>query len=64
MRCNPLIKISKKEALTLNKECGVVYGSGGLSHDIKRRHYFLCENKDNLDALNTVRESNLCKDGK
>ena len=59
-----MIKISKKEALTLNKEYGVVYGSGGLVHDIKRRHYYLCENKDNLAALNTVRELNLCKEGK
>lgn len=59
-----MIKISKKEAFALNKDYGVNYGSGGLSHDIKRRHYYLCENKDNLAALNTVRELNLCKDGK
>lgn len=59
-----LVKISKKEAFALNKEYGVCYGSGGLVHDIKRRHYYLCESKGNLAALNTVRESNLCKDGK
>lgn len=59
-----MIKISKKEAFALNKEYGVVYGSGGLSHDIKCRHYYLCENDDNLAALNTVRKLNLCRDGK
>ena len=59
-----MIKISKKEAFILNKEYGVVYGSGGLSHDIKRRHYYLCETNDNISALNNVRELNLCKDGK
>ena len=59
-----LVKISKKEAFALNKEYGVCYGSGGLVHDIKRRHYYLCENRDNLTALNAVRESNICKDGK
>lgn len=59
-----MVKISKKEAFALNKEYGVCYGSGGLVHDIKRRHYYLCENDDNLAALNTVRKLNLCRDGK
>lgn len=59
-----MIKISKKEAFAINKDYGVNYGSGGLSHDIKNRHYYLCESNNNLAALKAVRDSNLCKDGK
>ena len=59
-----MVKISKKEAFALNKEYGVCYGSGVLVHDIKRRHYYLCETNDNISARNNVRELNLWKDGK
>lgn len=47
--------ITKKEAIKLNKEYGVPYGEDGISHTCSRRHYFLCESKRNLNALDKIR---------
>ena len=55
-----IIKISKQEALKLNKEYGVPYKENGISHTYtKHRHYFLCENRHNMNAINKIRNENI-----
>lgn len=56
-----LLKISDIEAKELNK-MGIPYGEGGISHTYTRKkHYFLCEAKKNLEMLSKLRQKNIVK---
>ena len=47
-----LIKISKEDAKCLNKEYGIKFGEGGISHSYtKNRKYYLCESKYNMNIF-------------
>lgn len=47
-----MIKISKEEALKLNKEHGVKFGENGISHTHgHHKNYYLTESEYNLRAL-------------
>lgn len=55
-----IIKISKQEALKLNTEYGVPYREDGISHTYtKHRHYFLCENRYNMNAIRKIRNESI-----
>ena len=57
-----IITISKKEALQLNNEYGVPFGSDGISRTYaKHKSYFLCENKYNLNVINKIRNESIVK---
>lgn len=57
--CKNLVKISKEDAKTLNKEYGIPYGSYGISHtdscSHKRKTYYLCTSFKNMKAYNAIR---------
>ena len=60
--CINIIKISKSEALELNKKYGVPYGEYGISHTWnKSKHYFLCESKKNISNLRKIRNKIITK---
>lgn len=47
-----MIKISKEDALKLNKEYGVKFGENGISRTHgHNKHYYLCESEYNLRSL-------------
>lgn len=47
-----MIKISKEEALKLNKEYGVKFGENGISHTHgHHKNYYLTESEYNLRTL-------------
>ena len=51
-----MIRISRNEAMKLNK-MGVPFGEGGISHTLsKRKKYYLCENDHNLKLLDKIRK--------
>lgn len=54
-----MVKISKEDAKTLNKEYGIPYGSYGISHtdscSHKRKTYYLCTSFKNMKAYNAIR---------
>ena len=55
-----LIKISKEEAMELNKRFNVAYGENGISHTYTRyQHYYLCENKRNMNCLEKIRKEKI-----
>ena len=57
-----LIKISKEESLELNKKYGIPYGENGISHTYTRyQHYYLCENRRNMQSLEKIRRDKLLK---
>jgi hypothetical protein len=55
-----LVKISKQEALKLNKDYGVPFGENGISHSwAKYQHYYLCEGRKNIACLEKIRRKQL-----
>lgn len=55
-----LVKISKEEAMELNKRFNVAYGENGISHTYTRyQHYYLCENKRNMNCLEKIRKEKI-----
>ena len=47
-----MIKISKEDALKLNKEHGVPFGENGISRTHSHhKHYYLCESEYNIRSL-------------
>lgn len=47
-----MIKITKKDAFTLNKDYGVKFGENGISRTHgHNKHYYLCESEYNLRSL-------------
>ena len=59
---NFLIQISKKEAQILNKNYGVPFHENGISHTYsKHKHYYLCENKKNMNYLQKIRNKKLVR---
>nr|DAE33716.1 MAG TPA: hypothetical protein [Bacteriophage sp.] len=54
-----LVKISKEDAKTLNKEYGIPYGAYGISHtdscSHNRKTYYLCTSFKNMKAYNAIR---------
>lgn len=55
-----MIKISKQEAMKLNKEYKIPFGENGISHSwSKYTHYYLCEGRKNLACLDKIRRKQL-----
>ena len=60
-----MVKISKAEAIELNKRFNVPYSENGISHTWTRyKHYYLCENKRNLNCLDKIRKEKVISTGK
>lgn len=61
-----MIKISKKDALKLNKEYGIMFGENGISHTCSchrnRKTYYLCANRKNMDAYNKIQAQKMNKE--
>jgi hypothetical protein len=51
-----MIKISKDVAHKLNRDYGVPFKEGGISHTYsgKSRTYYLCESKKNMQSLHAL----------
>ena len=52
-----LIKISKDDAMRLNKKYGIPYGENGISHTVTKHSYFLCESRYNMNIYRKYEES-------
>lgn len=52
-----LIKISKSDAIKLNKDYGIPYGNNGISHTVSNvRTYYLCESEYNMKMLRRIKK--------
>jgi hypothetical protein len=56
-----VIRITKQEALELNKKYKVPFGENGISHTYSGRHhkYYLCEVARNLRNYSKVHDSKI-----
>lgn len=61
-----MIKISKEDAIKLNKEYGIRFGENGISHTCSchgnRKTYYLCTNSKNISIYNKIQSQKNIKD--
>lgn len=55
-----MVKISKNEAMVLNKVYKIPFEENGISHTwSKYRHYYLCEGRKNMAYLDKIRRKQI-----